>query len=144
LPHTPSSHVLLMPNSKHLTRGISNLVSLITKTKLGLSSSPTYLLTKALNATTPTNVATAPAWEQHPCLIPLFTAHPGTGDEKAATIHTTSSTVLQSTPPSSHKTTTTAPGFPGARPYPFLDDPLSYVPTRPRLPSINKGMTPVR
>jgi hypothetical protein len=26
-----------MPNSKHLTHGISNLVSLITKTKLGLS-----------------------------------------------------------------------------------------------------------
>jgi hypothetical protein len=26
-----------MPNSKYLTRGISNLVSLITKTKLGLS-----------------------------------------------------------------------------------------------------------
>jgi hypothetical protein len=40
LPHTPSSHVLLMPNSKHLTRGISNLMSLITKTKLGLSISP--------------------------------------------------------------------------------------------------------
>jgi hypothetical protein len=37
LPHTPSSIVLLMPNSKHLTHGISNLVSLITKTKLGLS-----------------------------------------------------------------------------------------------------------
>jgi hypothetical protein len=28
---------LLMPNSKRLTHGISNLVSLITKTKLGLS-----------------------------------------------------------------------------------------------------------
>jgi hypothetical protein len=27
-----------MPNSKHLTHGISNLVSLITKTKLGLST----------------------------------------------------------------------------------------------------------
>jgi hypothetical protein len=37
LSHTPSSHVLLMPKSKHLTHGISNLVSLITKTKLGLS-----------------------------------------------------------------------------------------------------------
>jgi hypothetical protein len=37
LPHTPSSHVLLMPNSKHLTHDISNLVSLITKTKLELS-----------------------------------------------------------------------------------------------------------
>jgi hypothetical protein len=29
--------VLLIPNSKYLTHGISNLVSLITKTKLGLS-----------------------------------------------------------------------------------------------------------
>jgi hypothetical protein len=38
MPHTPSSHVLLMPNSIHLTQGISNLVSLITKTKLGLST----------------------------------------------------------------------------------------------------------
>jgi hypothetical protein len=38
LPRTPSSHVLLMPNSQHLTHGISNLVSLITKTKLGLST----------------------------------------------------------------------------------------------------------
>jgi hypothetical protein len=37
MPHTSSSHVLLMPNSKHLTYGINNLVSLITKTKLGLS-----------------------------------------------------------------------------------------------------------
>jgi hypothetical protein len=35
-----------MPNSKHLTYGISNLVSLITKIKLGLStgSSSTYNL----------------------------------------------------------------------------------------------------
>jgi hypothetical protein len=39
-PPIPSSHVLLIPNSKHLTHGISNLVSLITKTKLGLSISP--------------------------------------------------------------------------------------------------------
>jgi hypothetical protein len=31
------THVLLMPNSKHLTYSINNLVSLITKTKLGLS-----------------------------------------------------------------------------------------------------------
>jgi hypothetical protein len=28
-----------MPNSKHLTHGITNLMSLITKTKLGLSDS---------------------------------------------------------------------------------------------------------
>jgi hypothetical protein len=39
MPHAPSSHVLLMPNLNHLTHGISNLVSLITKTKLGLSKS---------------------------------------------------------------------------------------------------------
>jgi hypothetical protein len=38
MPHAPSSRVLLVPNSKHLTHGISNLVSLITKTKLGLSA----------------------------------------------------------------------------------------------------------
>jgi hypothetical protein len=34
-----------MPNSKHLTHGISNLVSLITKTKFGLS--PTQRLMQA-------------------------------------------------------------------------------------------------
>jgi hypothetical protein len=33
-----------MPNSKHLTHGISNLVSLITKTKLGLSAVEEVLL----------------------------------------------------------------------------------------------------
>jgi hypothetical protein len=48
LPHTPSSHVLLMPNSKHLTHGISNLVSLITKTKLGLST-PTCTISTNIN-----------------------------------------------------------------------------------------------
>jgi hypothetical protein len=31
-----------MPNLKHLTHGISNLVSLITKTKLGLSHPPVF------------------------------------------------------------------------------------------------------
>jgi hypothetical protein len=36
------------------------------------------------------------------------------------------------------------PGFFGARPYPFLVDPLSYVLTRPRLPLDNKRTTPVR
>jgi hypothetical protein len=41
------------------------------------------LTDKAFNATTSTNVATTPsAWEQHPRLILLFTAHPGMGDEK--------------------------------------------------------------
>jgi hypothetical protein len=34
-----------MPNSKHLTHGISNLVSLITKTKLGLSTATTVSYT---------------------------------------------------------------------------------------------------
>jgi hypothetical protein len=38
--HIHLHHVLLMPNSKHLTHGISNLVSLITKTKLRLSPWP--------------------------------------------------------------------------------------------------------
>jgi hypothetical protein len=46
LPHTPSSHVLLMPNSQHLTHGINNFVSLITKTKLELLDYPCYLYTK--------------------------------------------------------------------------------------------------
>jgi hypothetical protein len=61
----------------------------------------THLLTdKAFNVTTSTYVATAPpAWEQHPCLILLFTVHPGMDDKKAATIHTTSSTILPLTPP---------------------------------------------
>jgi hypothetical protein len=36
--------VLLMSNSKHLTHDISNLVSLITKTKLGLSPCSSTLL----------------------------------------------------------------------------------------------------
>jgi hypothetical protein len=38
MPHAPSSHVLLMPNLNHLTHDISNLMSLITKIKLGLSA----------------------------------------------------------------------------------------------------------
>jgi hypothetical protein len=60
-----------------------------------------HLLTdKAFNAITSTNVATAPpAWEQHPCLILLFTAHPEMDGKKDTTIHTTSSTVLSTTPP---------------------------------------------
>jgi hypothetical protein len=44
MPQAPSSHVLLMPNLNHLTHDISNLVSLITKTKLRLSApTPTPL-----------------------------------------------------------------------------------------------------
>jgi hypothetical protein len=39
---------------------------------------------------------------------------------------------------------TTAPRFSGIQPYPFLVDPLSCVPTRPRPPPVNKGPTPVR
>jgi hypothetical protein len=77
-------------------------------------SSSTYLLTKAFNATTPTNVATEPpAWEQHLCLIPHFTAHPRMGGEKAATIHTTSTTVVPSTPPRRSRRQPLRPGFLG-------------------------------
>jgi hypothetical protein len=36
--HFHLHHMLLMPSLKHFTHGISNLVSLITKTKLGLST----------------------------------------------------------------------------------------------------------
>jgi hypothetical protein len=46
--------------------------------------------------------------------------------------------------PSTHKTMTAAPGFPRARPYPFLVDSLSNVSIWPRPPSVNKGMTPAR
>jgi hypothetical protein len=73
-----------------------------TRTTRGRAGRPlTHLLTnKAFNTTTSTNVATAPpAWEQRLCLVPLFTVYPGIGGEKAATIHTTSSIVLPSTPP---------------------------------------------
>jgi hypothetical protein len=44
MPHAPSSHVLFMPNLNHLIHGINNLVSLITKTKLGLSQGQTASL----------------------------------------------------------------------------------------------------
>jgi hypothetical protein len=42
MPHAPSSHVLLMSNSNHLTYDISNLVSLITQTKPELSDVRRY------------------------------------------------------------------------------------------------------
>jgi hypothetical protein len=75
----------------------------LTRTTQGRSGRPplTHLLTdKAFNATTSAYVATAPpAWEQYPCLILLFIAHPRIGDKKAATIHATSGTVLPLTPP---------------------------------------------
>jgi hypothetical protein len=45
--------------------------------------------------------------------------------------------------PSTRKTTTTTPGFSRARPYPFLVNPLSNVPTWPRPPPVNKRMTPI-
>jgi hypothetical protein len=54
MPHASSSHVLLMPNSFHLTHGISNLVSLITKTKLGLSQIYEWVETKGQAHPTPT------------------------------------------------------------------------------------------
>jgi hypothetical protein len=65
LPHTHSSHVLLMPNSNYLTHGISNLVSLITKTKLGLSNICFYRnisLPRSCAATTTLIVATIFWW----------------------------------------------------------------------------------
>jgi hypothetical protein len=38
-----------MPNSKHLTRGISNLMSLITKIKLGLSVGQAFVASLSLS-----------------------------------------------------------------------------------------------
>jgi hypothetical protein len=119
-----------------------------TRTTQGRSGRPplTHLLTdKAFNATTFTYVATAPpAWEQHPCLNLLFIAHPGMGDKKAATIHTTSGTVLPLMPPRGAIRRPSCSGFSGIRPYPFLVNPLSCVSTRPRALSVNKGTTPLR
>jgi hypothetical protein len=72
------------------------------------------LIDKAFNATTPTNVATAPpAWEQHPCLNPTFYCPSRDGSEKAATIHTTSSTILSSTTPRRARRQPPHPGFLG-------------------------------
>jgi hypothetical protein len=87
-----------------------------TRTTQGRPSRPplTHLLTdKAFNATTSTNVATAPpTWERHLRLILLFTAHPGTGDEKQPLFPAMTSTVR----PSYFRIF-------GARPYPFPIDP---------------------
>jgi hypothetical protein len=85
-----------------------------------------------------------PAWELHPCLILVFTAHPGVDGEKGChySCHVKHCSTIDA--PSTHKTTTTTPGFSGARYYPFLVDPLSHVPTRPRVPSVNRGTMPVR
>jgi hypothetical protein len=81
-----------------------------TRTTQGQSGRPplTHLLTdKAFNATTSVYMATSPpAWEQYPCLILLFIAHPGMGDKKATTIHAMSGTVLPLTPPSRCNATT--------------------------------------
>jgi hypothetical protein len=83
----------------------------------------------AFNTTTPTYVATAPpTWEQRLRLISLFTTHTGMGNEKAATIYTMLSTVLPLDTPSTYVATTTVPRFSGARPYPFLVDPLNSTP----------------
>jgi hypothetical protein len=102
-----------------------------------------YLLTKAFNATTSTNVATEPpTWEQHPCLIPLFTAHPEMDSEKATTIHT-SSIVLSSTPPRRARRQPPRPGFLGLGIIRSSSTPLSHVPTRPRAPPVNKGTRPI-
>jgi hypothetical protein len=88
-----------------------------TRTTQGRVDRPSliHLLTdKAFNATTPTNVTTTPpAWEQHPCLNPTFYCPSRDGSEKAATIHTTSSTVLSSTTPRRARRQPLHPGFLG-------------------------------
>jgi hypothetical protein len=58
MPHAPSPRVLLMPNSNHLTYSISNLVSLITKTKLGLSPPPLQKSRAGFASPLPTFLAT--------------------------------------------------------------------------------------
>jgi hypothetical protein len=115
-----------------------------TQGRVGRPPSLIHLLTnKAFNATTSTNVVTAPpAWEQRPRLITLFTAHPEMDSEKVQ-LFMPRQALFSHRRPSTHKTTV-VPGFPGARPYPFLNNPRSYVPTWPRPPSVNKGMTPAR
>jgi hypothetical protein len=95
-----------------------------TRGRAGRPSLIRLLTDKAFNVTTPTNMATAPPpWEQHPCLILLFTVHPGVGGEKGChySCHVEHCSTIDA--PSTHKTTTTAPGFSGARYYPFLIDP---------------------
>jgi hypothetical protein len=83
--------------------------------RVGRPPSLIHLLTdKAFNATTSTYVATAPpAWEQYPCLILLFTTHPGMDGKKVVTIHTTSSTILPLMPPQSTRLQPPRPGFLG-------------------------------
>jgi hypothetical protein len=75
---------------------------------------------------------------------PTFYYPPGMGGEKSChySCHVKHCSTINT--PSTHKKTTTTPGFSGARPYPFLIDPLSYVLTRPRPPPVYKGMTPAR
>jgi hypothetical protein len=81
------------------------------------------LIDKAFNATTSAYMATTPPmWEQYQCLILAFTAYPGMDGKRLPSY----------------------PGFSGVWPYSFLINPLSYVPTRPRAPPVNKGTTPAR
>jgi hypothetical protein len=72
--HDPRSTGSLDPkkSSTRMTRG-----------RVGRTPLIHLLADKAFNATTSTNMATTPpAWEQHPYLILLFTAHPGMGAKK--------------------------------------------------------------
>jgi hypothetical protein len=75
---------------------------------------------------------------------PGYTAHLGMGSEKAATIHTMPSTVLPSTTPRRARRQPLHPGFLGLGIIRSPSTSLSHVPTRPRAPPVNKGMTPVR
>jgi hypothetical protein len=125
-----------------------NLGKSLTRTARGQVGQPplTHLLTdKAFNATTSTYVATAPpAWEQYPCLILLFSAHPGMDGKKVATIHTTSKTILSPTPPRRTRRQPPRSGFlglsiirssstPSATSWPGLDRRRSTKEQRPHI-----------
>jgi hypothetical protein len=75
---------------------------------------------------------------------PTFYCPSRDGRSKAATIHTTSGTILPSTPPRGTIGRPLRSGFSRVRPYPFLVNPLRYGPTGPRAPLVNKGTTPAR
>jgi hypothetical protein len=113
---TPGTLDCISIRTRPARREVSTLENLqLAQPGVGSVDPLTHLLTnKAFNVTTSTYVATAPpAWEQHPCLILLFTVHPGMDDKKAATIHTTSSTILPLTPPRGTRRQPPRPGFLG-------------------------------
>jgi hypothetical protein len=70
---------------------------------------------------------TPPAWEQHQCLILLFTAHLGMAVKKLP-LFTPHRALFYHRRPSTHKMTTTTLGFSGGRYYPFLVEPPQSCP----------------